>query len=371
MKPLTRIALLYPFDLRTHAQILARTEAQASYYQNSGVAVRVYSFDRGATGQLPANHHLIRSSGPSQMRMVFDALELRRAVGHFQPDLAVLRHGLSTPAIAKLAGEVPLVLEIHTDDSFERPRGGIRGFAALMSNVVSRRRLLNEAKGAVFVSSELSSLERYAMIRNKVVVTNGIDVPSAVLAAPTNSRPVVGYSVGYDAPWQGLDRFASLARQLPDFDFHLIASNTSISAPAPVSENVKEIRPRDQADYKRALASLDVSLGTLALDRKGLTTSASLKVRESVALGIPTFLVSLDEDLIETNDPAIAVSPSVAGDSAAFAKELFDFVHRNRGARVSQFTRDRVDITTKAQDYLDFLNSVHRLSHTGRRQSGD
>lgn len=352
--------LVYLMDLRSHPQIMARAAAQVAVFRASGLDASALCVDRDLPGSLPAGFQGIAARGPRVLRAFSEARRLREALLETSPDVAILRFGFATRTMLSVAQRVPLMLEIHSDDTRELPSHPLVRLYARLSSRLFRRRLLAAVRGAAFVSSDLVGLPAFAGIRGpRAVIPNGIPIPASPIPLPHNERPVVGYSVGYAAPWQGLDRLAGLADVLPEFEFRLVIPDASI-ADEIRSSRVKMVTAADPQEYRAAIEGFDVALGGLALDRKGITIASALKVRESVSLGIPTLLFSRDEDLDDVSTPTVATVARGAWEPAAVIAEVQAFVRGAVGARVPDALRQRVDVTAKAQRYATLIGEVLR-----------
>ncbi len=353
-----RAVLVYLFDLRSHAQIMSRAQAQLQVFRDSGIDASAVCVDRGLAGALPDHVRSIRSNAPRLVRSFSESRKLENYLRHTHPDVVVVRYGFATAWLGRVARRVPLLLEIHADDTRERPaRWGARAYATL-SSLAFRRRLLRSAAGAMFVTRAISGLPAFAELRGpRAVIPNGIAVPSEPLPVPANDRPIVGYSVGFDAPWQGLDRLAELAEALPEFDFRLVVPARDM-ATAVEGSAVQIAVAASSAEYHSLVAGFDVALGTLALDRKGIDVASALKVRESVSLGIPTLLFSRDEDLDDVDHPTLRTLARGSWEPAKIAPAVREFVERAQGSRIPDELRSMVDIRTKAENYAALITSA-------------
>lgn len=350
-----RVALIYLLDLRAHAQIADRAAAQIAVFQESGIDAFGLCMDRGLGGKLPANFEGLRTRTPKLLRAFSEARHLRRFLSAHDPDALIVRYGFASSTLLRIAKAYPLILEIHSDDTVELPtQRHVRTYARL-SGRTYRSRVLGAARGAVFVTRALVDLPAFGALRGRrTVIPNGVTVPAKPLPVPRNSRTVIGYSVGYAAPWQGLDRLARLADELPEFEFRLVVPDASIASGIS-ADRVQIVTTRNAAEYRRAISSFDVALGGLALDRKGLEIASALKVRESVALGIPTLLFSRDEDLEEIESLTIRTVARGPWEPAEVAAAVREFVAGAVGMRVPDELRRRVDIREKAQQYAAFV----------------
>lgn len=283
---------------------------------------------------------------------------LENYVRRANPDVVVVRYGFATAWLRRVARKVPLILEVHADDTRERPTSRAARTYATLSSRAFRRGLLRSTAGAMFVTRAIAELPAFAELRGpRAVIPNGIEVPAVPLPVPANARPVIGYSVGFDAPWQGLDRLAELADALPEFDFQLVVPSREMAAAVEGTAVQIAIAPTS-AEYRSLVAGFDVALGTLALDRKGIDVASALKVRESVSLGIPTLLFSRDEDLDGVDHPTLRTVARGPWEPDRIAPAVRVFVESAKGARIPDELRNLVDIRAKAEKYALLIKSV-------------
>jgi hypothetical protein len=115
---------------------------------------------------------------------------------------------------------------------------------------------------------------------------------------------------------------------------------------------------RSPGEYNDVLAQLDATVGTMALDRRGLTEAAPLKVRDAAARGIPLLLPYVDTNLDAADDPAVLrIDPRAIDRAAASVR---NWLPRISGRRLSDATRSLVDIHVIERRRLDFLAGLTR-----------
>lgn len=259
---------------------------------------------------------------------------------------------LPTLGWLRLAGTVPVSLEVHSLISRAESR---RDLGRVVLGAVTARRLVRRAVAGVFVTHELQQHRDYRAIHRSLALGNGIaERPS--LPAPENERPVLGMSVGMLGAWHGLDRFAALAGGMPDV--RCVVVTPAKLRPAVSSElgtaAVEVWETHGPEDYEAAMRRLDAAVGTLALDRRGLTEAAPLKVRDYLMLGIPTLITYDDTNLASVDDPCLLRLP---GHRAPGAAQVRAWVHDVRGCRLADTTRLSVSIATLERRRLDLLTS--------------
>jgi hypothetical protein len=154
---------------------------------------------------------------------------------------------------------------------------------------------MHEADAYVSVSHEIERQNKEWMgDKPHTVVWNSIDFSKYDSVTRTNSAnklPKVVFVGAADYEWNGLDKLLDLARQTVGLIEYVVIG---VLPSTEVPENV-EVHPfLDKEELPRILSSCDVGMATLALHRKSLEEASPLKVREYVALGMPT-IVSYDE----------------------------------------------------------------------------
>lgn len=289
----------------------------------------------------------------NELRRQIATRSLSDRVLAWRPDVVYSRIFLFSPGLDRLHRRLPLVHEVNSDDIVEFPR-----YASRLGRLHPRTRhlTLRRVDGFVFVTDELRrniGFKRYDV--RSIVIGNGIDVDSVPRhPAPSNRRPRILFLVGSASAWTGIDKFALLARALPEFDFDLVGeSDPAINMP----ENVHQHGFLLGDQLELVLAQADVGLGTLALHRKGMEEACTLKVRECLARGIPMILPYRDTDIGRSSAGVLSIPntrdnvPTAVGDIRAFVKD-------QRGRRVATDVISRIDSGEKESQRLAFIRSL-------------
>jgi glycosyltransferase involved in cell wall biosynthesis len=275
------------------------------------------------------------------------ARQTRRVVDEalaFHPEVVYLRYDLWLPPLGRLLRLIPTAVEVNADDRAEMRR---RGPAVALVNEWNRGRVYAGSAGLVCVTNELA--RRLAVYgKPATVVANGVDarrVPA--LRAPANDRPRVIFVGSPHLAWHGVDRLLDLARALPDVDFDLVGPD-----PEGDVANVTAHGVLAEAEYLPLLARADAAVGSLAMERAGLTEGSPLKVREYLLAGVPTVVGYDDTDflgrepwfLLKSTDPA----------------EVRTFVEGARGRRVPREEVSHLASQAKEVERLRFLEALAR-----------
>jgi hypothetical protein len=265
-------------------------------------------------------------------RVVADALA-------FRPDVVYLRYDLWLPPVGRLLRSVPTAVEVNSDDRAESRR---RGLAASLFNEWNRGRIYAAAAGLVCVTNELARmLSGYG--KPTVVVANGFDAARVRWSpAPANERARAIFVGSPRMPWHGVDRLLELAGALPHVDFDLVGPD-----PHGIPANVTAHGVLAEEDYFPLLARADVAIGSLAMERAGLTEGCPLKVREYLLAGLPTVVGYDDTDFLG-RDPWFLLK-------STGADEIRRFIERVHGRRVPREDVAHVTAAAKERQRLAFL----------------
>ena len=269
-----------------------------------------------------------------------------------RPDLVYFRYDLFMPPIASLAREIPLVVEVNTDDYIEfcLQRG-----ARCLHNRLTRSRLFRLAAGIVYTTHELAEKPYFARFeRPHIVIANGIDLESIpVTPPPKNDRPRLVFMGSGGLPWHGADKIIWLARQRPTWRFDLIGGHEQDDAPPNVTFH--GVLGRDA--YGVLLAQADVAIGSLAAHRKGMDEACPLKTREYLAFGLPVIIAYRDTDF-PSGAPFLLQLPNTEANVARALDAIDAFVNAWRGRRVARDDVRRLDVHVKESQRLAFFDEV-------------
>lgn len=299
-----KLAFVTPYD-SDFVSVYLHTNARLDEWRRQGMEVE--KFVVGNSGRLQRSAlsnlvHDLRTSG-----------DLTRGIAEFQPDLICCRWLTPVPGlVGKLRRIAPVVFEIHANDIEETAAG--RPLHVLYTKAF-RERELRGGSGACFVTKELAGLPVFSSIPGpRGSFGNGTALTQR--ATPVLPQtPIIGMAVGQAQTWSGLDRFSHLAEELPEMSWTLVCPNSALAdVSAAVGRSVVVRGTRSMDEYYDEVRSWTVAIGTMALERKGLTSATPLKVRDYVGLGVPTVLPYWDDDLGTVSDPLLA---NLAGENEA------------------------------------------------------
>ncbi|MGD8863725.1 MAG: hypothetical protein PVI30_27160 [Myxococcales bacterium] len=251
----------------------------------------------------------------------------------------------------------PLVLEVNSDSVLEMDAGSLRRWRSARARAAQ----LRDARGVVFVSHELK-VRLGAGVAHSVVLANGCASHPA-LPRRRPARPTLVLVGSARQPWTGFDRFAELARRLPELDFVTVGQDPSRLPDLPNLESHPRV---GQAEVDRILAGCTVGMGPLALDRKQMREASPLKTRNYLAMGLPVIQSYQDTDLDEDSGCVLQLPPAFPF-SEHDLERLREFARRARhddrmSERALSLARGPLSVEAKERQRLSFIESLVRTS---------
>jgi len=275
------------------------------------------------------------------------------SVFQWSPDMIYFRYNPPYPPLARLFRLFPTIVELNSDDVKQYRWDSLKKY---LYNLATRHLVLGRASGIIYNNFELASRSynlKYSL--PKLILGEGIDLSEyPILPGPSNVYSHLAFIGKSGLIWHGLDKILWLAEQQPEVHFDLIGiSKTDISRELPGNVQAHGFLPKD--DYSRILAQADIALGTLALHRIGVNETASLKLREYLAYGLPSVIAHQDPDFSEEDDFIFRL-PNIEDNVRLHMVEIQDFIERFKGRRVSRnLVSYRIDSTIKEQERLEFI----------------
>lgn len=349
-----RIAYVAHVNYSRGSGVVKKILSQASLWQELGAKVSVFWFTRNSelrAGAAPGEQVFLYKGGPFSKNRLLALDRLVNEVFQWQADLVYLRRDMVYPAYMQLAGRLPVVVEVNSNELAE-----LWLYSKLQStyHFLTRSFLDRKVKGFVFPTYELLRTPYYARLRaQKEVIGNGIDLSRLPHLEPTkNEKPVLAF-IGHPAPWHGIDKILKMAKAFPDWSFHLIGVGEVASA----LPNVTTHKFLSASEYLPILAQADVGIGTLALHRKKMSEASPLKVREYLGLGLPVIIGYEDTDF-PGGAPFILQLPNTEDNVESSLLQIREFVEKWRGKRVPRDEVAHIDQRVKEIKRLEFFEGV-------------
>ena len=323
------VAFLFPSVIDDEKVIWRKALLQAQLLRELGHNVRIFSFSKAGASLSTAKHFAFPlvpgKSKETQLR------QLVRKLIESQPDVAYLRRELWHPSYKRLMQSVPTVAEINTDE--------VREFSLTMPFLrriyasLTHRLWEKHCAGFVAVTYELAR-----NVKAKVPVTviaNGIAAANTNPASngKTATKPHLFFSCTGGYSWHGIDKFVSLAKEFPEWQFtfagDLPPEWSSYSAPANLTAHGR----LSAAAADQLLADANIGVGTLGLHRKGMAEACPLKVRTYLSYGLPSIIGYHDTDFSQPL-PYICQLPNEESNVLKHRDQIAEFVGRNFQSRV-------------------------------------
>ena len=346
-----RLAFVTPYDYE-FVSVYHHTNERINEWRRQGVEVETFVVGNGGR---PG-----RSTIANLVNDIRTASDLAHSISSYQPDLICYRWLTPIPGfIGRLRRVAPVVFEIHANDIEEVAAG--RPLHTLYTRFF-RERELRGGSGACFVTKELAGLHEFRNIPGPRESFGNGTALSQRTEPPHSLKNIIGMAVGQAHVWSGLDRFSRLAEQLPDMDWVVACPKSAladVTSAAGQSVIVRGTRSTDE--YYDEVRSWTVAIGTMALERKGLTSATPLKVRDYVGLGVPTVLPYWDDDLGPVSDPLLANLAAKNQASAPVSPEfLKDFADSAKGQNLRLSTSAVVNIESIESRRVHFFRDILR-----------
>jgi len=369
-----RIAYLgFAPQIDAESGVLKKMADQLRAWTAAGHEAKLFALSRDSQSIWPglASFPLDVEGGARPMNFWQPAGRLVKRLLAWRPDVTYFRYGPYFPAIERLAAQIPLVIEINSNDSAERRAASLGSLSATLKhgyNACLRGRLLRRAAAFVCVTGELAA-QFAPRGRPKLVLGNGIDLSRVGQMPPAeNDLPRLVYVGSAVAPWNGADLLVEFARHRPEWSFELIGIAPG-ELPSAAPANCRFHGSLGQAEYEQILARSDVAVGTLALHRKGMREASPLKVREYLACGLPA-IIAYDDTDFPTGTPFLLRLPAGGNPLLEHASRVREFVATWQGRRVPSNEIQHLDVASKEHRRLEFLRCVQADWHRNLRLAG-
>ncbi len=217
-------------------------------------------------------------------------------------DAILVRHMPFDPFTIIFARFIRNRMPVHhakATEELQMTAPGMRGKIAAKVESITGRSSVRHAMAVLGVTRELGEYEceLFGIDKPHFHYPNGMH-PDEVGLAPDEreeSHCHVVFLCGKFSPWQGLDRLVDAVDQAREaakgLTVHLIGQIDDEQRQQIDDLNLSDVIVAhgflESEDYRQLLAKADVSIGSLAIDRRGMREAALLKIREMLAAGIP------------------------------------------------------------------------------------
>ncbi len=322
-----KIAYILYHDIVSNSGVTKKIKDQVEKWIKKGHKVQIYTFvPRKGTSILDAQQYLTTSP----LQRIKTNKKMLSDVETFKPDVIYYRYDIWGATISTILNKYRVVVELNTLDIHEfwllfRKNKTIRSFLIYLAYRVMRGFILRKVKGIVGVTKEITDDYSVAKYKKKsVYIPNGINLDEyKTIKQPGYyaSRTALFFMGTPQQPWHGVDIIEELAKQLPQYDFHIVGMNGDKSV-----SNLYWHGYLQKDDYITIMKECHVCIGTLALYRNKLQEACPIKVREYLAYGYPTIIGYKDTAFIEHfPDFLFYLDPSLNN-----IKEMIDFIEKNK-----------------------------------------
>jgi hypothetical protein len=215
----------------------------------------------------------------------------------FSFDCILLRGVLFSPSWRKIGRHLPIFTERHIfRHQVESKKDNVRKFWEDWVSDPS-----DWSSGFLYVTEEMKLADNLPL--PSISLGNPVPVlPPANFNCRIRGR--VGISANQFSPALGLDRFFQLAKLNSNLEFRVASSNKAFLDGVPRLKNVFPVLCPTKESYQEELLSWTLGIGPLAIERKGLTEAAPLKVRDYVGVEMPVLVNFTDTNFSLDSDPA-------------------------------------------------------------------
>lgn len=168
------------------------------------------------------------------------------------------------------------------------------------SEVFFGKKCLNKAKAIVSVTNEISKkllLKKHIQPEKSIVISNGIEITNKISNPKNGDKINLLMILGVNSYWNGEDLLIKAIHEFNKdiFRLYIIGENTEKID----SDKVKYLGLKDSNEILKIihLNNIHIGVGTLGLNRKGLSEACPLKVREYISLGLPVLYNYNDTDI--------------------------------------------------------------------------
>jgi len=307
---------------------------------------------------------------PRWMRALTRMQQVRRlveAVQQWGPNVVYLRYSVHYPALSGLLRNLPVVLEVNTNDldEYALQLDPIR----FLYHRLTRGLLLKSVRGIVFVTGELQRLPAFDRWgKASIVIGNGVALGRFERApAPAGGRPRLVFVGEPGLPWHGVDKIVELARREPGWEFDIVGLQRGVADHDLCNvPNLSFHGYLTGEEYQAVMRRADVGIGTLALHRNRMNEACSLKVRDYLAIGLPVIIGHADPDLDPDSWFVLRLS-NTPDNVVTEAHRIREFVDRVKGRRVGREEVAHLDTTVKERRRLEFIARIAGDRMAGRR----
>lgn len=364
-----KIAYILDEDISIHSGVVQKIEMKTKIWAQEGHSVKVISLRSKSSEPVIPGAEIVSIREEIGLvskffRHVENIRKLRKILKDYGPDIIYCRHIKYSPGLVKsLKDSARYVVEVNTNERKEfmliNPKVGIY-------NRFTRNILYRNCSGLVTVTNELANDPDFTRFKKPTVtIANGILGFQEVLPEKNRKEKfALGFIGTPGQPWHGLDKVIALAKELPEYDFHIIGSSEDDikmdDSIGTIPSNVRLYGYLKKKASVELLGQCDVGISTLAIDRTGLSEASPLKTREYMLLGLPVIIGYRDTDLDE--ETPFILSLGIGEENVSDHIEgIRRFIEDSRSLNpelIKSYAMKKFDSMAKESRRLDFLMQI-------------
>lgn len=224
---------------------------------------------------------------------------------------------------------------------------------------LSRKFIFNNCSGACAVTYEIFD-EFRCVTKSRVnsgVFPNSINLEKIKTLPLNQSGEVNLIFIGSPGQiWHGIDRVIQLAEVFEEYTFHVIGPSKLKGIHD--HENIVFTGELYGAELAKYLATMDLGISSLAMERNNLTEGSPLKTREYLAAGLPVIAGYKDTAIDANSNYYLDLSNSIWPLTNETVEKVEKFVTTWKGKRVPRNLLDSVDSDVVEKSRAKFIINI-------------
>lgn len=347
-----RIAYVLSHDIDKNDGVVKKIIDQSRIWQSLGHKVEIYTICN-SNGKSELASKTYPFSGALKSRLLINK-DLYRDVCLFNPDIVYFRYDFWNATVNALGKKFKLIIESNTASKREallqiKTQRNLKALLRYTSIFIFDDILTKKIKGVVSVTDEIYQLEYQNSDIPHTTITNSVSLENySVLKQQKDDDIHLCFLGSPNQPWQGEDIIEELALKMPEYTFHIIGSD-GIN-----KQNVFFHGYLQKSNYQEILKKCSIAIGTMALERKGISQACPLKVREYLLGGFP-IIIGYD-DVVNDDSPSWCLKISDTSDEEI--RKIRKFVKNNKNYIVPRESLSSISLDQNESRRMKFFQKV-------------
>ena len=290
----------------------------------------------------------------SHLNKVWSLRKVNNYLAAITPDIVYIRQTTWCYGLDNLLSKQNSLMELNTNDVSEIAHAGLLKRKLYLWG---REKLIHSVKGFVSVSYEIEKL--YVKYKKPIVtIANGIDFSTIARTQKIkNEKPQVVFVGSPRQAWQGIEEFVTMARLIPQADFHLVGPELDTTE---IPANLKPYGYLGKDELTKLYQKMDIGVGTLSLHKKKMDEASPLKVREYLAYALPCIIGYQDTDLNSGELPEFILNIENKPDNVReHIEEIEAFIEKYKSYSVDlEIIKKIISTQYKEQARTDFFQQM-------------